>query len=320
MCGSRSRTAGSSVMRRPGVLDDGLRAELAARKEELLALVAGAETALEGPRSLVPLSRPVSPAAVRPTRPQRGRLLLPRPRAASRPAAASLRRRAQGPGRQPYGRDGRGNRGVRGRADPWIPARGAVLHRGLLRRRHRRLRVGKAARSGRRAEVARVLLFGSPVSHAYRAVAQMACVLRHSERPSPAPHGRPTAGSLSDRLEYIRSRAPCARGDAWRSGPARRSRSRGEPAPDRGSDAGRGPALRARALRRAGRRVPAQRGLAPRGRSARRVEARGRRGGRARGARPNATGDYMLREPHVPALAALLNPSLRDEGGRHAAG
>ena len=39
----------------PGVLDDGLRAQLAARKEELLTLIAGAETALSAPRSLVPL-------------------------------------------------------------------------------------------------------------------------------------------------------------------------------------------------------------------------------------------------------------------------
>jgi thioesterase domain-containing protein len=39
----------------PGILDDGLRAQLAARKEELLTLIADAETALTGPRSLVPL-------------------------------------------------------------------------------------------------------------------------------------------------------------------------------------------------------------------------------------------------------------------------
>ena len=39
----------------PGILDDGLRAQLAARKQELLALIAGAETALSAPRSLVPL-------------------------------------------------------------------------------------------------------------------------------------------------------------------------------------------------------------------------------------------------------------------------
>ena len=39
----------------PGVLDDELRAQLAARKEELLTLIAGAETALSAPRSLVPL-------------------------------------------------------------------------------------------------------------------------------------------------------------------------------------------------------------------------------------------------------------------------
>ena len=39
----------------PGVLDDGLRAQLAARKQELLALIAEAETTLSAPRSLVPL-------------------------------------------------------------------------------------------------------------------------------------------------------------------------------------------------------------------------------------------------------------------------
>ena len=38
-----------------GILDDGLRAQLAAHKEELLALIGGAETALSAPRSLVPL-------------------------------------------------------------------------------------------------------------------------------------------------------------------------------------------------------------------------------------------------------------------------
>ena len=39
----------------PGVLDDDLRTELAARKQELLALIADARTSLAAPRSLVPL-------------------------------------------------------------------------------------------------------------------------------------------------------------------------------------------------------------------------------------------------------------------------
>ena len=39
----------------PGVLDDGLQAQLAARKQELLTLIAEAEMSLGAPRSLVPL-------------------------------------------------------------------------------------------------------------------------------------------------------------------------------------------------------------------------------------------------------------------------
>ena len=105
----------------PGVLDDELRAQLAARKQELLSLIAEAETTLGAPRSLVPL-KPTGeypPLFARPG--HNGDVFCYRPLAEpSRPAPAALRGRAQGSRRQPDAGDGRGNGGVRGGADPSV--------------------------------------------------------------------------------------------------------------------------------------------------------------------------------------------------------
>ena len=151
-----------------------------------------------------------APAAVRPTGPQRRRLLLPRPRRASRPAPDPLRRRAQGHRRQPYAGDGRGDGGVRGRADPRLPARGAVLHRGLLRGRHHRLRVGEAARRMRERrwrESSCSAVLSPPCT------APAGCVIRCAQNTAcgatrPTPRGLPRRGP---RL-HPQPRA-CARGD-----------------------------------------------------------------------------------------------------------
>ena len=60
-----------------GILDDALRGQLAARKQELMDFVSRDAGDAERPRSLVPLkSDRIATATVRPSRPQRGRLLL----------------------------------------------------------------------------------------------------------------------------------------------------------------------------------------------------------------------------------------------------
>ena len=109
----------------PGVLDDGLQAQLAARKQELLTLIAEAETTLGAPRSLVPL-KPTGehpPLFARPG--HNGDVFCYRALAAHSTRAGRCTASSQGARRQPYAGDGRGDGGVRGRADPRVPARGA---------------------------------------------------------------------------------------------------------------------------------------------------------------------------------------------------
>ena len=101
-------------------------------------------------------------------------------------------------------------------------------------------------------DVARVILFASPFPTVYRT----GRLQIHSELPARR-HMAPPREALADGLEYVRSRARGhERVEAARSG----SR---EQAPDRGRDDGRRQALRAGVLRRAGRHVSPERGLAP---------------------------------------------------------
>ena len=131
----------------PGVLEDGLRSELAARKQELLTVIAEVNSSLREPRSLVPLK----PTGDRPP-------LFARPGHNGdvfcyRALAEHLDPRQPLYGVEPRGLDGDSHRGdgrgdgrLRGCADPGAPARGAIPHRGLLRWWGHHLRVGEATR------------------------------------------------------------------------------------------------------------------------------------------------------------------------------
>jgi thioesterase domain-containing protein len=287
----------------PGILDDGLRAQLAARKEELLALIAGAESALSAPRSLVPL-KPTGdhpPLYARPG--HNGDVFC------YRALAAHLDPRRPLYAVEPKGVDGSPTpetveeiaeyevAQIR-RFQPEGPyyiagfcAGGAIAFESARQLAH----AGE--------EVARVLLFGSPFPTAYR----IGRLRRHMTAA--------TAGSLVEGVEYIRSHA------------AARVASAGER---------HDPALANR--RRIGHATMAAVKRYEPGFYARRVDAfLPNEAWRRSGGRPDewkrvagqvvehvgpdgCDGDNMLREPHVLVLAALLNRALRDEGGQHASG
>ena len=160
-----------------------------------------------------------------------------------------------------------------------------------------------------------MMLFGSPFPTVYR-IGRVRCTCV-SERPSEAPRGRAIAGSVAEGVEYIRSRAR-----ARLATPAERQRSSSR-ATDAGSRTRRSlpsSAIEPRILRRAGRRVFPERGLAPLGRSARRLEAGGRQVVEHVGP-DGCDGDDMLREPHVPRSRRPCGCGhFRDEEDGHAAG
>ena len=151
--------------------------------------------------------------------------------------------------------------------------------------------------------MARVILFASPFPTVYRT----GRLRRHM--------AAATAGSPAEGLEYIRSHAVARVATAReRHDPALANRRRIEDATlaalkryEPGFYAGRVDVfLPSEAYRRSGDRPDEWKRVAGQV-----VEHVGP---------DRCDGDYMLREPHVLVLAALLNQALRDEGGQHAAG
>jgi len=296
-------------------LDDGLREQLSARKAELATLLAEAEATLGGPRSLVPLK----PTGERPAlfaRPGHNgdvfcylalaQHLDPRqplygvePKGlGGGPLASTVEEMAAYEVEQIRSHQARGPYYIAG-----FCAGGAIAFESAR----------QLVQAGE--EVARVLLFGSPFPSAFRAhpvVMQVRSVRHRVGTHAPAL----ATGSISDRLEYVQARMQSrARGAQDRRDPALANRRRME---DATVDAlkryypgfypGRVDAfLPSEAWRHSGDRPEDWKQVARQV-----VEHVGPRG---------ADGDNMLREPHVRALAALLDPCLLDDpGDLHAAG
>ena len=298
----------------PGILDEGLRTELAARKQELLALIAEAATTLRGPRSLVPL-KPTGehpPLFARPG--HNGDVFC------YLALASHLDPRQPLYGVEPRGLDGGSLadtveemaafeveqiRSLQAEGPYYIAgfcAGGAIAFESAR----------QLVQAGE--EVARVLLFGSPFPSAYRAgvvSTQLRSVRHRVRRHAHALH----TGSVSDRLDYLRDRANArARAADKRRDPARDNQRRMEESTvaavkryEPGYYPGRVDAfLPSAAWRSAGE------GSEEWKRVARQViEYVGPDG---------ADGDNMLLEPYVGVFAALLKQALSDEGGRRETG
>lgn len=286
-----------------GVLDDGLRAQLAARKQELLTLIAEAEMSLGAPRSLVPL-KPTGehpPLFARPG--HNGDVFC------YRALAAHLDPRKPLYGVEP--------KGVDGSPTPETVEEIAEYEVAQIRRFQPEgpyyiagfcaggTITFESARQLAHAggDVARVLLFGSPFPTVYRT----GRVRRHM--------AAATAGSLAEGVEYIRRRAGARVATAGeRHDPALANRRRIEDATlaavkryEPGFYAGRVDVF-----------LPSE---AWRHSSDRPDEWKRVAGQVVEHVGPDrCDGDDMLLEPHVPVLAALLNRALRDEGGQNAAG
>lgn len=287
----------------PGVLDDGLQAQLAARKPELLALIAEAEMSLSAPRSLVPL-KPTGdhpPLFARPG--HNGDVFC------YRALAAHLDPRKPLYGVEPKGADGSPTpetveeiaeyevaqiRGFQPEGPYYIAgfcAGGTIAFESARQLVH----------AGQ--DVARVLLFGSPFPTVYRT----GRLRRHM--------AAARAGSLAEGVEYIRSHAAARVATAGeRLDPALANRRRIEDATlaavkryEPRFYAGRVDVfLPSEAWRRSGDRPDEWKRVA--GQVVEHVGSEG------------CDGDNMLRESHVLVLAALLNQAFRDEEGQHAIG
>jgi thioesterase domain-containing protein len=297
----------------PGALDDGWLEELRVRKDELAALIADAEMSLGGPRSLVPLK----PTGERPP-------LFARPGHNGDVFAYLALAKYLDPSRPLYGVEPMGLDGgpladtVEAMAayeaeqirsfQPVGPyhlagfcAGGAIAFESAR----------QLAEAGE--EVARVMLFGAPFPSVYRAGAattQLRRVRHAVRRHAPGL----TAGSVSDRVEYVRGHMKArAAGAAQHRDPALANRRRIEDATmevvktyQPGFYSGRVDAfLPSEAWRHSGEGAEDWKGVA-----AHVVEHVGPDG---------ADGDNMLKEPHVQVLAALLNTALdHDSGEPHA--
>jgi thioesterase domain-containing protein len=289
----------------PGILDDGLRGQLAARKRELMELVAETQTTISGPRSLVPLK----PAGSQPP-------LFARPGHNGdvfcyRPLADHLDR-----DRPLYGVEPKGSHG--GPTAPTVEemARYEVAQIQSLQPHGPYFIAGYCAggsiafESARQLtesgeEVARLLLFASPSPAAYRGPQFGAGLRSVAERARR--HGGTIlgSGSVSSAVEYVRDRAR-ARADqaAIRRDPSLTNRRRIEDATlaaiklyEPGFYAGRVDIfLPSEAWRRSGDRPQDWKRMA-----AEVVEHVGHDGTEA---------DNMLLEPHVRSLAGSVNPTL----------
>jgi thioesterase domain-containing protein len=297
----------------PGVLDERWRQQLSARKHELVALVVEAESSLSRPRSLVPL-KPTGDASTLFARPGHNGdvfcyralvnhldpgqpLYAVEPKGLDGgPLADSVEEMAAYEVEQIRGFQPEGPYHLAG-----FCAGGVIVFEAAR----------QLVEAG--AEVARVMLLGTPFPSAFRtgAVATHVRSMRHRARRHM--HALNT-GSVSDRLDYVRDRARArARAADKQRDPAFDNRRRIEDATveaikryEPGFYPGRVDAfLPSAAWRTAGE------GSEEWKRVARQViEFVGPDG---------ADGDNMLREPFVGAFAALLKQSLGDEGGQHAA-
>ena len=295
----------------PGVVDDELRAELTARKAELVTLIAESEQARSGPRSLVPLKATgdLLPLYARPG--HNGDVFC------YRALAAHVDPRQPLYGVEPKGVDGgsipetveeiAAYEVEQIRAfQPGGPysiaaycAGGAIAFESA----RQLMEAGEP--------VARVLLFGAPFPTTYRRAGGGLSVRLLNERVRR--HTRElTAGSVTDAVEYARSRAAGRWSNAVeRRDPAFETRRRLEEAT-------------IAAVKRyepkfyAGRIDVFLPNEAWRHSSDQPGEWKRVAGEVVEHVGPDrCDGDYMLREPHVGAFAALLKTALGDEGGRH---
>jgi len=289
----------------PGALDDALRAQLAARKPELLALISEAQTDVDAPRSLVPLkpSGDYPPLFVRPG--HNGDVFC------YLALAEHLDPRQPLYGIEPKGlTDGRPLETVEEMAayevgqirsvQPEGPyhiagycAGGAIAFESAKQL----TQAGEA--------VSRLMLLGSPFPTAYRA-GWMQAQLHRARRHLPGLR----SGSLADRIEYIRGRARARSAEeAKRRDPTLANRRRVEDATlaavkryTPGFYAGRlDLVLPSEAWRHSGDRADEWKRVA-----ARVVEYVGP---------DESDGDRMLREPHAQGVAEMITRSLRDQGG-----
>ena len=299
----------------PGVLDEGLQAQLAARKQELLALIAEAEISLGAPRSLVPLKTTGEhqPLFARPG--HNGDVFC------YRPLAAHLDPHVPLYGVEPKGVDGSPTPATIEEIAEYEVAQirlfqpegpyyiGGYCAGGTVAFESAR----QLAHAG--ADVARVFLFGSPFPTAYR-TGRVRSYLRTQNHRVRRHTGGATAGSLAEGVEYIRSRARARAATAGeRLDPAlAANRGRIEDATlaaikryEPGFYAGRVDLfLPSEAWRRSGDQPEEWKRIA--GHVFEHVGP------------DRCDGDDMLREPHVPVMAALLNQALRDEEEQHATG
>ncbi len=291
----------------PGALDDGLREQLTARKQELLTLIAEAEATRGRPRSLVPL-KPTGEYPALFARPGHNGDVF-----CYQALAKYLDWRQPLYGVEPKGLDGGALAGTVEEMAAYeveqirsFQANGPYYLAGFCAGGAIAFESARQlAQAGE--EVARVALFGSPFPSVYRAgrVAEQLRSVRHKvRRHAPAL----TSGSVADRLEYVRERGRARVSTAaQRRDPAFDNRRRMEDATlaavkryEPGFYPGRVDAfLPSEAWRHSGEEADAWKQVARQV-----VEYVGPDG---------ADGDNMLREPHVRVLAALLNPSLRDD-------
>jgi thioesterase domain-containing protein len=297
----------------PGILDDDLRATLAARREELLSLVVEAETKLGAPRSLVPLkaSGDSRPLFARPG--HNGDVFC------YVPLAEHLDPRQPLYGVEPKGLDGSPTPETVEEIAAYeveqirrLQAEGPYYIAGYCAGGTIAFETARQlAETGQ--EVARVILFGSPFPTVYsenRVRLFLRSLIFRLRRHAAAV----TAGSVADGLAYIRGRA----------------RARVATTVDR-----RRPAL-ANRLRVEDATIAAVKRYEPKFYPGRIDLFLPNEAWRRSGDRPEdwkrvarqvvehvgpdeSEGDDMLREPNVRVLATLLNRALRDEGERHAA-
>jgi len=298
-----------------GVLDDDLRAELTTHKEELVALLAGAETTLSAPRSLVPL-KPTGEHAPLFARPGHNGDVF-----CYRALAEHL-----DPSRPLYGVE---PKGVDGSATPETVEEIAAYEVAQIRQLQPEgpyyiagycaggtvafESARQLAQAGE--DVARVFLFGSPFPTVYR-ISQVRSYLRTQNYRVRRHTSAATAGSLAEGVEYIRSRASARVATAGeRLDPAlAENRRRVEDATlaavkryEPSFYAGRVDVfLPNEAWRRSGDRPDEWKRVAGQV-----VEHVGP---------DECDGEDMLLEPHAPALADLLNQAFYDEEKEHATG
>lgn len=291
----------------PGVLDEGLRAQLASRKEELLALIADTQASLAAPRSLVPLK----PTGDRPP-------LFARPGHNGDVFCYRALAEHLDPGQPLYGLE---PKGIDGSPTPETVEEIARYEVEQIRqlRPHGPYHLAGYCAGGAIAfesarqlaaageEVARLLLFGSPFPTVYRThPARLYLrtlgyrVRRHS--------GALASASYADSVEYVRDRVRArAAAAADARNPALANRRAVEEATveavkryDPGYFDGRIDLfLPNEAWRHSGDRPEDWKQVA-----ATVVERVGP---------DESDGDSMLREPHVGALAALIESSLEDD-------